>query len=101
MWPEGTTRLTVEVTVPTGGSIAALLTSPDGQTRAYRTAHSQGQAVAGPGLDLPPGQTGACWRLQLSGATAVLRLLGEGAAPPPMVFQAAYPPEVCRALLPP
>jgi hypothetical protein len=95
--PEGTTRLTVQVTVPNGGSLAGLLTSPDGQTRAYRSVHSPGTAVAGPSTEPPAGQTRACWKLQLSGAVSTLRLDGEGAKPPPVLFQAAYPPEVCRA----
>jgi len=96
--PAGTTRLQLEVTVPNGGSLAALWTSPDGQTRSYGTAHSQGQAVAGPAITPTTAQTDRCWRLQLSGATAGLRLLADGASAPAVLLPEAYPPEVCRAL---
>lgn len=98
--PHGTRRLTAQVTTPTAGSLALLWTSPDGKTRSYSTAHSQGQAAAGPAITPAAGQTGICWKLQLSGTTASLWLAAEGVQPPAVLFAEAYPSDVCQALAP-
>lgn len=95
--PAGTTRLAAEVTTPNPGSLALLWTSPDGQTRSYRTVHSQGQAAAGPAITPTAAQSDVCWTLQLSGATASLRLPAEGAAAPGVLLAEAYPADICRA----
>ncbi len=95
--PEGVTKLAVSLRPVNPGTVSAQVTSPDAKTRVYFTEASDAKPVVGCEVKPRADQTGAPWKLNLSGDPCNLSFVSEGAGIPAMLFQEAYPAEVCDA----
>lgn len=96
--PKDLTKLAVSMRAVNPGMVSAQVTSPDGETRVYFTKGSDAKAVVGCEVEPKADQTGAVWKLNLGGDACNLSFVSEGADIPQILFQEAYPAEVCRAL---
>ncbi len=96
--PAGVTRFALALHVFDQATCTGQVVSPDDEQRV--------QFSAGPNERLSevcevrpmPDQTGAAWRLNIGGANCLMAVTSEGATIPPLLFQEAYPAQVCKAL---
>ena len=59
---------------------------------------TDGDPAVGCEVTPTPEQTGRVWTLTLAGETCTLELVSEGAAIPQILFQDAYPADVCQTM---
>jgi hypothetical protein len=60
---------------------------------------SDGERIAVVAAEPVAAQTGACWRLSLSGNTCLLTFSAEGTVVAPLLFQVACAAPACEALI--
>jgi len=96
--PEGATQVALRMKSVNPGQVSAQIITPEPRARVSFQERTANEAAEGCEVTPTPEQTGCVWTLTLAGETCTLELVSEGAAIPQLLFQDAYPADVCQTM---
>ncbi|NSW57137.1 MAG: hypothetical protein HPY44_14080 [Armatimonadetes bacterium] len=93
--PAGVSRLGLTVTPAGEGAVTARLSSPEEDLSSEVTSGSERKPYTTDLLDVGS-HTGVTWQLDFNGVTSTIEFVSQGADIPLILFQEAYPAEICE-----